>query len=129
MTYSCSHTTIFVANDYRQGEPYIMLTLCNLGYFSCFYCCLLNFCQIKVLKNLVGTLSEYPMVLNPDKNRHILDRPDLGPNCLQRLSADTNSCSLQRINTSSKLCTYLLTGESSTNEAVENLSCDCILIS
>ena len=33
--------------------------------------------------------------LDPDQDRHSVG-PDLGPNCLQRLSADDKSCRQQR---------------------------------
>ena len=77
------------------------------------------------------------MVLNPDKNRHYVG-PDLGPMLVliwdqtvckgYQQTTEVAACK-ERVKTISKLCTYLLMGESLTNEAVENLSCDCMLIS
>ena len=49
-----------------------------------------DFLQNKLCKkNLSGILSECQW-LDPDQNRHSVG-PDLGPNCLQRLSADDKS--------------------------------------
>ena len=54
-------------------------------------CCLLNFFKINFFEKF---FQEYHLSdrLDPDQARHIV-RPDLGPNCLQRLSAeDTVTC-------------------------------------
>ena len=54
-----------------------------LGNFSCFCCRLLIFFKIKFFKNIIRV----PNNLDPDQDRRSVG-PDLGPNCLQRLSAD-----------------------------------------
>ena len=59
------------------------LTLCMLGKFSCFCCHLLTLFQ----RILSGALSNG---LDPDQDRHSVG-PDLGLNCLKRLSADDKS--------------------------------------
>ena len=46
-------------------------------------------------KILSGTLSDLSNSLDPDQDRHFVG-PDLGPYCLQRLSADDRSRHLQR---------------------------------
>ena len=46
-------------------------------------------------KILSGTLSNLSNILGPDQDRLFVG-PDLGTNCLQRLSADGISCRLQR---------------------------------
>ena len=70
------------------------LTLCmldNISYFSCF---LLSFFQ-KLLKHLFKNTIRVSNGFNQDQNRCSVS-PDLGPNCLQGLSADDKSCQLQR---------------------------------
>ena len=66
-----------------------------LGKFSCFCCHLLTFFKINFFEK--KNLSEILSVINgsnPDQDqRHA--GPYLGPNCLQRLSADDNSRHLQ----------------------------------
>ena len=60
------------------------LTLCMMGNFSCFWICLLTF--KKKSKNSFGNTIRVSNGLDPDQDRHSVG-PDLGPNCLQRLSA------------------------------------------
>ena len=68
-------------------------TVCKgyLGNFSCF-CCLASFFQnVCFSKIILGLL--YIKVSNssdPDQDQHYVS-PDLGPSCLQRLSADIKS--------------------------------------
>ena len=57
-----------------------------LGNFSCFCCPLLIFFKITLFKENSGTLS-VSKGLDPDQNRQSVCH-DLGPNCLQSLSAD-----------------------------------------
>ena len=73
------------------------LTLCMLGNFSCFCCCLLTFQNQLFKKNLqehyesvngLGPDQDQPSV-GPDLDQRV--GPDLGPNCLQRLSVDEES--------------------------------------
>ena len=61
------------------------LTLCMLGNFSGFICHLLTFSKI-IFRN---TCYQCQKSLDPDQDLHSVG-PDLGPNCLQRLSADNN---------------------------------------
>ena len=69
-----------------------MLTLCMLGKFPCF-CCLLTVVDCLFLQKLTFSKNSFrntirvPNGLNPDQGRHYVG-PDLGPNCLQMLSAD-----------------------------------------
>ena len=49
------------------------------------FCCLLTFFEINIFEK---KFQEYS--LDPDQAGHFV-RPDLGPNCLQRLSADDTS--------------------------------------
>ena len=68
-----------------------MLTLCMLGNLSGFCCRLFIFFKINFSKNSSPTLLECQMVWNVG--------PDLGPNCLQRLSADDKvEASKKRVN-------------------------------
>ena len=64
-----------------------MLTLCMLGNFSCFCCRLLNFFKNNILNNSFRNTVRVSNGLDPDQDRHFV-RSDLGPNCLQRLSAE-----------------------------------------
>ena len=65
-----------------------------LGNFACFFCCLPIFQNI--FKKLFGEYRTIRILnsLNLDQDRHCVG-PDLGPNCLQRLSADNTS--MQRV--------------------------------
>ena len=67
-----------------------IFALCRLGNFSCFWCRLLTFLKINFLKNSFRNTIRVSNSLNPDQDRHFVG-PDLGPNCLQRLSADDKS--------------------------------------
>ena len=84
-------TNMSIRTD-THSLPYTILTLCMLGIFSCFCCCLLTFFKIiffskKYLRNTISVSNS----LDPDEAWHIV-RPHLGPNCLQRLSAKDKSC-------------------------------------
>ena len=57
------------------------LTLCLLGIFSCF-------CYRNILSRIPWEC--HANSLDPDQDRHFV-RPDLDPNCLQRISADDKS--------------------------------------
>ena len=59
--------------------------------------CLLNIFKIYFSKNSFRNTIRVPNSLDPDQDLNFV-RPDLGPNCLQRLSAD--STSRQRDNSS-----------------------------
>ena len=65
-------------------------------------CHLLIFFKINILKNSFGTTITVSNSLDPDQARRIVG-PDLGPNCLQRLSADDTN----RVKTSEhRWCLY-----------------------
>ena len=57
----------------------------------------IKFFKIKSLRNTIRVSNS----LDPDQARHSVG-PDLGPNCLQRLSADDNS--KQRVNSAAYFC-------------------------
>ena len=65
-----------------------LLTLCMLGNFACFFvvCGFFNTCSKNSFRNTVSVSNS----LDPDQARRFVG-PDLGPNCLQRLSADDKS--------------------------------------
>ena len=60
-----------------------------MGNFSCFCCNVLTFFKLLFQNILSGTLSECSF-LDPDEDRRS-GGPDLGSNCLQRLSAEVKS--------------------------------------
>ena len=64
----------------------VRINCCILGNLSCFCCRLLIFSKYSFRNTIIVSNS-----LDPDQYRHSVD-PDLGPNCLQRLSADNRSC-------------------------------------
>ena len=62
-----------------------------LGNFSCFCCGLLTFFKLNFFNKIFsGTLPECQNSLDPDQDIYSVG-PDLGPNCLQRLSGDDKS--------------------------------------
>ena len=70
---------------------YTSVSFCMLGIFSCFCCHLLIFSLIfcfskKSFKNNIRVSN----CLDPDQDGHSFS-PNLGPKCLQRLSADDKS--------------------------------------
>ena len=66
-------------------------TLCMLGNFSWFFYRLLNFFfKLPFSKNSFRKTIRVSNGLEPDQGQCSV-RPDLGPNCLQRLLADDNS--------------------------------------
>ena len=66
------------------------LALCILGYFPCFCLCLLTFFKINLFQKLFRNTIRATKGLDQDQNPRSV-RPDLGPNCLQRSSADDKS--------------------------------------
>ena len=54
------------------------------------FCRLLIFFQNQLFGKIPSGMPSLSNSLDPDQARHIVG-PDLGPNCLQRLSADDNS--------------------------------------
>ena len=69
------------------------------GKFFILFCRLLIFFKITYLKKIFMNTIKVSNSLDPDQARHFV-RPDLGPNCLQRLSADDTS--RLRVNASSQ---------------------------
>ena len=63
-----------------------------MGNISCF-CCHLPFLRFFFFKNFFQEHYESVNCLDPDQDRHSVMNvgPDLGPSCLQRLSADDKS--------------------------------------
>ena len=62
-----------------------MLLLSSADFFS----------KLTFSKNSFRNTIRVSNGLDPDKDRRAVG-PDLGPNCLQRLSADDKNCRLQR---------------------------------
>ena len=52
-----------------------------------FFCFLLIFFKINFLEKILSGIPSVSNSLDPDQPRHFVG-PDLGPNCLQKLSAD-----------------------------------------
>ena len=81
----------------NNSKKYAELTLCLLGNFACFLSSVDFFQNQLFLKNSIRNTSLSALILSytirvsnsldPDQARHLVG-PDLGPNCLQRLSAD-----------------------------------------
>ena len=67
--------------------PQILITLCMLGNCLRFYCRLTNFYKINFCKISFRNTIRVSNGLDPDQDRRSVG-PDLGPNCLQNLSAD-----------------------------------------
>ena len=63
------------------------LTLCPLGNFSCFFVVCWFFSKSTFSKNSFRNTYRVSNRLDPDQAWHYV-RPDLGQNCLQKLSAD-----------------------------------------
>ena len=61
-----------------------------LSNFSCFCCCLLTFSRLTFSKNSFSNAIRVSNGLDPAQDQHSVG-PDLGPNCLQMLSADDKS--------------------------------------
>ena len=61
-----------------------------LGNFLAFYRLLIFFSKSSFSKNYFRNTIRVSNSLDPDQARHFVG-PDLGPNCLQRLSADNTS--------------------------------------
>ena len=85
-----------ITNLSSKYSPYLKLyvvltlTLCMPGNFACFFCRLQIFLKLtfskKYFRNTIRVLNS----LDADQAQHFAG-PDLGPNCLQRLSADDKS--------------------------------------
>ena len=85
----------------KIGKTY-SLTLCLLGNFSDFFvvCCCFCFSKLTYSKNSFRNTIRVSNSLDPDQARHFVGT-DLGPNCLQMLSAD--NISRQRVKMSSTI--------------------------
>ena len=70
-------------------DDVIMFTFCPLGNFSCFFLSSADFFKInffaKILSAIPSECQTEWIQIRPD----VFVRPDLGPICLQRLSADS----------------------------------------
>ena len=69
----------------------IILKLCMPGNFSRFLSSAAFFSKSIFSENSVRNTIRLSNSLDPDQDRYLVG-PDLGPNCLQRLSADNKSC-------------------------------------
>ena len=65
----------------------VSLILCMLGNFACYLLSAAFFFKLFFLENSFRNIIRVSNSLDPDQDRHSVV-PDLGPNCLQRLSAD-----------------------------------------
>ena len=74
-------------------------TPCLLGNFECFFV-VCRFFQYQLIRNTIRVSNS----LDPDQTRHFVG-PDLGPNCLQMLSAGDTS--RQRVNNLSELLIWM----------------------
>ena len=72
---------------------YFTLWYCMLGNFSSFCCRLLQFSKLHFQKNSFRNIIWVSTDSDPDQDWQNVS-PDLGPNCLHRLSADNKSCCL-----------------------------------
>ena len=68
--------------------PIKYLTLCMLGNFACFFV-VCGFLLNQLFQKNLSVIPSVSNSLNPDQARHFVG--PLGPNCLQRLSADAKS--------------------------------------
>ena len=66
------------------------------GNFSYFRCRLLTFFKLTFSKNSSRNTIRVSNTLDPDQDRHTVG-PVLGLNCLQRLSAEDNSCQYEPV--------------------------------
>ena len=80
----------------------IQLSHCMLGNFSCVFSLLISFLNELLIKSFLDSIRLNS--LNPVQAQPIV-RPDLGPNCFKRLSAD-NKLSLAVRELRKSLCIY-----------------------
>ena len=72
--------------SYEHSSVYLFaLFKCNL--ISLFFCRLHFFSKLTSSKNCFRNINGVSNSLDPDQAQHFVG-PDLGPNCLQKLSAD-----------------------------------------
>ena len=74
----------------EQVSIYFLNTLHAGQFFMFFFCRLLIFSKSMFLKNSFRNTNRVSNILDPDQAGHFVG-PDLGPNCLQGLSADDTS--------------------------------------
>ena len=69
-----------------------ILTLCMLGNSACFFviCVVFFFLKFTFQKKSFRNIIRVSNSLDPDQAQHFVG-PDLGPNCLQMISADDKS--------------------------------------
>ena len=85
----CCKTDFFPPKHLPQKEIITLCMLCN--FLSFFAVCLLNFSKLTDSKYSFRNIIKVPNCLDPDQDQYSVG-PDLGPNCLQRLSVDNKSC-------------------------------------
>ena len=89
-----------------------MLTGQFFFFFAFFVVCQF-FSKSTFLKNSFGNTIKVSTSVDPDQTVHF-DEPDLGPNCLQRLSADDTTCSkvsvFGKVNSGEDLSSFLPNG-------------------
>ena len=76
--------------DWLHDGSSPVLTLCMLGNFSCFCCHLLILSKLTYCRNSFRNTIRGSNDLDPDLDLHSVG-PALGPNSLQRFSADDSS--------------------------------------
>ena len=93
------------------SKHWCTMTLCMLGKFSCFCCCLLSFLKITFSKNYFRKIIRVSNCLEPDQDRHCVG-PDLILNYLLRLSEKSLSefivCIMYNIPTQFHQCRLLV---------------------
>ena len=89
MIFTCSKIGFSCDKVYITCMQIYQLTPCPLGIFHAF-CRLLIFFKINFFEKKFQECHPIENRLDPDQTRHFV-RPDLGPICLQRLSADDTS--------------------------------------
>ena len=85
------HSTANMTIQGQRSSMSLHLTLCLLGNFACFLSSAHFFFKINLFfKKIRNYIIKVSKRLDPDQaRRHV--GPDLGPSCLQRLSADDAS--------------------------------------
>ena len=77
-----------IRNNEYFTPHHIWFNSLHAGNFSCFCCCLLNFIKLYFFKKFIRNTIRASNGLDPDQDGHFVS-PDLGQNCLQRLSVMT----------------------------------------
>ena len=84
----CVVLKVYMNISLHAGKLFMIFVVC------CFFVCF--FSKITFTKNSFTKTIKVSNRLDPDQDRHSVG-PDLGPNCLQGLSADDTSTSRQRV--------------------------------